>query len=267
LELKVAIGKQLRYVNRALKTVGSLLCAFSENTLKEKERTYVETLRKVLVQQTYMRSNKTHSVADRIMSIHQPQVRPIVRGKEKSKVEFGSKINVSLVEGYVFLDHLSWEAYNEGGYLMKSVVLYKDRHGYYPAEVLADMIYCNRENRRMLKELCIKLLAKPLGRPSMTNRVKLNPGERNPIGGKFGQAKVRYGMHRIRARLKDTSESRVAMILVVPHLVWMARETPYFWLCSAVSWMRDIFQKIIREKYTDRMLVSILFRYQLKLIQ
>jgi IS5 family transposase len=203
-ELKVGIGKQLRYVNRDLKTIDRLLCAFSENPMKERERTYVETIRKVLVQKTYMRRNKTHSVVVRIVSIHQPQVRPIVRGKEKSMVEFGSKINVSLVEGYVFLDHLSWDAYNEGEYLMKSVELYKDRHGYYPAEVLADMIYCNRENRRMLKDLCIKLLAKPLGRPSATNSVKLNPVDRNPIEGKFGQAKVRYGMGRIKARLKDT---------------------------------------------------------------
>jgi hypothetical protein len=203
-ELKVAIGKQLRYVNRDLKTIDRLLCAFSENPLKEKDRTYIETIRKLLVQQTYMRRNNTHSVVDRIVSINQPQVRPIVRGKEKSKVEFRSKINVSLVEGYAFLDHLSWDAYNEGGYLMKSVDLYKDRHGYYPAEVLADMIYCNRENRRMLQVLGIKLLAKPLERPSATNRVKLNPGDRNPIEGKFGQAKVRYGMDRIRARLKDT---------------------------------------------------------------
>ena len=112
-ELNVAIRKQLRYVNWDLKMIDSLLCAFSENPLKEKERTYVETIRKVLVQQTYMQRNNTYSVVDRIVSIHQPQVRPIVRGKEKSTVEFGSKINLSLVEGYAFLDHLSWDAYNE----------------------------------------------------------------------------------------------------------------------------------------------------------
>jgi hypothetical protein len=127
-------------VNRDLKTIDRLLCAFVESPLKEKERTYVETIRKVQVHQTYMQRNKTHSVVDCIVNIHQLQMRSFVRGKEKSKVEFGSKINVSLVEGYVFLDHPSWDAYNEGGYLMKSVELYKDRHGYYPAEVLADMI-------------------------------------------------------------------------------------------------------------------------------
>jgi IS5 family transposase len=60
-------------------------------------------------------------------------VRPIVRGKEKAKVEFGSKINVSLVDGYAFLDYLSWEPYNEGGYLIRSVEMYKQRHKYYPS--------------------------------------------------------------------------------------------------------------------------------------
>ena len=205
-ELKAAIRKQLGYVKRDLKTIDRLLASMVENPLKEKERTYVETIRKVYEQQDFMRRNKTHSVPERIVSIHQPHVRPIVRGKEKSNVEFGSKINVSLVDGYAFLDHLSWEAYNEGGHLMESVELYRKRHGCYPAEIMVDRIYCNRENRRMLKELGIKLLGKQLGRPSEKNRVEYNPGDRNPIEGKFGQAKVRYGMDRIKARLKDTSE-------------------------------------------------------------
>jgi hypothetical protein len=97
--------------------------------------------------------------------------------------------------------------------------------------------------------------------------VKLNPGDRNPIEGKFGQAKVRYGMDRIRARLKDTSESWVAMILVVMNLVRMTREAPYFWLRSAVNWMCDIPQKIIGRRQLDRMLDLMIFRYRLKLIQ
>ncbi len=150
---------------------------------------------------------------------------------------------------------------------MNFVESYKDRHGYYPAVVLADMIYCNRENRYILKDVGIKLLAKPFGRPSATNCVKLNPGDCNPIEGKFGQAKVRYGMGRIWARLKDTSESWVAMILVVMNLVRMTREAPYFWLCLAVSWMCDILQKFTLEKKLDRMLEQMIFRYRMKLIQ
>jgi IS5 family transposase len=135
-EIKSAIWRQLRCVRQNLKIIETQLATFEENPLTEKYRTYVETICKVFEQQKYMRKNKTHNLAQRIVSIHQPHVRSIVRGKEKAKVEFGSKINLSLVDGYAFLDHLSWEAYNEGGYLMQSLTMYKERHGYYPAEVM-----------------------------------------------------------------------------------------------------------------------------------
>jgi hypothetical protein len=61
---------------------------------------------------------------------------------------------------------------------------------------MVDKIYCTLENRKWLKEKDIKLAAKPLGRPSakaVENHV--SPGERNPIEGKFGQAKTGYGMN------------------------------------------------------------------------
>ena len=266
-ELKAAIRKQLGYVKRDLKTIDRLLAEMVENPLKEKDRTYLETIRKVYEQQDFMKRNKTHSVPERIVSIHQPHVRPIVRGKEKSNVEFGSKINVSLVDGYAFLDHLSWEAYNEGGHLMESVELYRKRHGCYPAEIMVDRIYCNRENRRMLKELGIKLLGKQLGRPSEKNRVEYNPGDRNPIEGKFGQAKVRYGMDRIKARLKDTSESWVAMILVVMNLVRLAKEAPYFWLLSEMRRLENIFLNIIGEIRYNRLSVILIPGSRLRLFQ
>jgi len=163
------------------------------------------------------------------VSIHQPHVRPIVRGKAKSKVEFGSKINISLVDGITFLDDFSWDAFNEGTRLQNSVEKYKERLGYYPKEVLADKIYCNRENRAYLKEKGINLKAKPLGRPSkqaLSNQV--SPGERNPVEGKFGQAKTAYGLDRIKARLSNTSESWVASIILVLNLVHLA-EVALLW--------------------------------------
>ncbi len=142
-------------------------------------------------------------------------------------MEFGSKIQLSLVKGYAFLDHLRWKAYNEGTLLMDSVEQYKKRNGFWPREVLADKIYCNRENRRRLKELGIRLIAKPLGRPSAMNTERLRPGERNPIEGKFGQAKTAYGLDRIKARLNQTSESWIASIILVLNLVKLAGQVPY----------------------------------------
>lgn len=169
-------------------------------------------------QQAKMYQEKSHSVEHRIVSIHQPHVRPIVRGKTNANVDpiaigFGAKIQVSLMQGFAFLEDLSWEAFNEGAQLLKTVEQYKARLGYYPKEVLVDKIYCTRENRKKLKGLEIALVAKPLGRPTaMKNHIR--PGERNPIEEKFGQAKTAYGMNRIKARLQQRVN------LGLPPLLW-----------------------------------------------
>lgn len=170
-----------------------------------------------------MFEGQSHQVADRIVSIHQPHVRPIVRGKARAKTEFGAKIHLSLVDGFSFLDILSRDAFNEGSHLTDYVEKYRKRFGFYPAKVLADKLYCTRENRNWLKEKNIKLAAKPLGRPSakaVENHV--SPGERNPIEGKFGQAKNGYGMNPIKVRLKNTSQSWIASIILVLNLVKLA---------------------------------------------
>jgi hypothetical protein len=162
------------------------------------------------------------------VNIHQAHVRPIVRGKDGKKVEFGSKLQVSLINGFTVINLLSWDNFNEGQFLLKSIEDYKDRMGYLPKEVFADMIYCNRENRKLLKELGIILRAKPLGRPRKeTLSNQLRPGERNPIEGKFGQAKVAYGLDNIRAKLKTTSESWIASITLVLNLINLVRLAPY----------------------------------------
>ena len=141
---------------------------------------------------------------------------------------------MGLVNGFAFADHLSWEAYNEGTLLMDSVEQYKMRYGHYSKEVLADQIYCNRENRRKLKELEIRLLAKPLGRPTAVKQEHVRPGERNPIEGKFGQAKTGYGLDRIRARLSQTSLSWIDSIVLMLNLVNLTSVAP---LCLyLISW-------------------------------
>lgn len=239
-EIYKANGSQLRYLKRNLQHIALLLTAYEEHKvlipLTPRQFEYLEVIRTVYTQQQTMHQTRTKSIEDRIVSIHQPHIRPIVRGKEGKKVEFGSKLQVSLVNGFSFIDKLSWDNFNEGGYLMDSVKKYKTRFGYYPAEVLADQIYCTRENRKQLKLLDIKLCAKPLGRPSTTalsNHVR--PGERNPIEGKFGQAKVAYGLDNIKAKLKTTSESWIAAIALVLNLVNMARLASLYLLFQIVK--------------------------------
>lgn len=100
------------------------------------------------------------------MSITQPHVRPIVRGKARANVEFGAKVAVSLVDGYVMMEELRWDAYNEAGTLQQSVEAYRKRYGCYPEAILADKIYRNRENLQYCKERNIRLSGPSLGRPS-----------------------------------------------------------------------------------------------------
>lgn len=217
-------SSQLRYLKRNLAHIETLLKAYKAFPLTAAQLKYLMVLHTVYDQQQLMHSRRIKRVDDRIVNIHQPHVRPIVRGKEKAKAEFGSKLQVAIVAGYTFIDHFSWDAFNEGSYLMASVEKYKTRFGFYPAQVLADQIYCTRENRKQLKLLDIQLMAKPLGRPSaQALKVHLSPGERNPIEGKFGQAKVAYGLEKIKAKLSTTSQSWIAAIAIVLNLVRLTR--------------------------------------------
>jgi transposase, IS5 family len=244
-EIRPAIKKQLGYLRRNMCSINDLLDQCSDIPFNKKQYKYFLVIQHLYNQQKTMYDNKTHSIENRLVNIHQPHVRPIVRGKANSKVEFGAKINVSLVEGMAFLEDHSWDAYNEGNRLQSSIEKYKVRFGYYPEEVLADKIYCNRDNRAFLKEKGIKLKAKPLGRPSreaLSNQV--SPGERNPIEGKFGQAKTAYGLDKIKARLAQTSESWVASIILVLNLVNLAERA-----LSCLIFLIDKFKLYILKPY------------------
>lgn len=239
-EIRKAVGRQIKFLRRNIWSINRLLDAYPVIPLDDKEYKYFLVIQTLYEQQKQMHDNRTHSIEHRIVSIHQPHVRPIVRGKSQAKVEFGAKIHVSLIDGIAFLDELGWDAFNEGSHMMDYVEHYKRRHGYYPAELLADQIYCTRDNRAKLKEKGIRLLAKPLGRPSAV-QFHVSPGERNPIEGKFGQAKTGYGLNRIKARLKGTSETWIASIILVLNLVRLAGEALLcliIWLFTGFSAMQ-----------------------------
>ena len=232
-EIRRAVGSQLRFVRRNLNSINKLLDAYPVFPLKHKDQKYLQVIYTLYDQQKQMHKNKQHKVEDRIVSIHQPHVRPMVRGKVQAKTEFGAKIHISFIDGFTFLDELSWDAFNEGSHMMDYVEKFRNRFGCYPRELLADQIYCTRVNRAALKEKGIKLKAKPLGRPSaVPNHV--SPGERNPVEGKFGQAKTAYGLDRIRARLQNTSESWIASIILVLNLVKLAGVALHYLI---VKWM------------------------------
>lgn len=225
-EIRKALKKQLQFVSRDLKLIETLQ---SDNMwfdkLDKRDKQLLETIHKIYDQQKYMYDNKTHKCNRRIVSLYQPYVRPIVRGKDKSKTEFGSKINVSEVNGFCRIDRFSWESFNEGGDVEHQVERYKILYGCYPLYFLVDGIYMTRSNRRYLKDKGINIVGKPLGRPSKKKEPssqkyykKKKAAQRNHVEGKFGQGKRGYGLNCVKARLEDTSESWVNAIFFVMNL-------------------------------------------------
>jgi hypothetical protein len=250
-QIHQANKKQLQFLSRNIGYLNLFLEHFNnELPLKQKDLGYIETIKKVYTQQLLMNENRTRTVENRIVNLHQPHVRPIVRGKDGKKVEFGSKLHVSLVNGFTMIDKLSWDNFNEGIDLENSVENYKNRFGFYPKEVLVDKIYWTRKNREYLKQLHIKISAKPLGRPTKESALsnQVSPGERNPIEGKFGQAKVGYGMNNIKAKLKTTSESWIASIVLVLNLVKLTR-LALLCIYKIYLYFRDSIMIFIQPKY------------------
>ena len=218
--------QQLGYLKRNLGYIGELSEKVSLNKLSRREYKTLLVITELHRQQNEMHITHKHSVSDRIVSISQPHVRPIVRGKIAASTEFGAKITVSLVDGMAYLDRLSWDNYNEGGDLIDQIEFYKKRFNCYPESVHADKIYRTRQNIKYCKELGVRFSGRPLGRPSKdVAKTKKNAKQtyqdevdRIPIEGKFGQCKRRFGLGRIMAKLAQTSASMISLSLLVANL-------------------------------------------------
>ena len=221
-----AIRKQLGYLGRNLKTIARLSRKSSLLLLDKRQYKNLLVIHEVYRQQKWMYDNKENRIDDRIVSIFQPHVRPIKRGKAGAPTEFGAKISVSLVAGYSFLDHLSWDSFNESVDLKPQVEAYKKRFGCYPESVHADKIYRTRDNIKYCKAHDIRLSGPPLGRPPAQSdkqkEVKLQARQdeldRISIEGKFGQGKRRFSLSKIMCKLAKTSETAIAVAFLVMNL-------------------------------------------------
>lgn len=222
--IRKAIGKQLHYVKRDLSAVDRLLKLTPMTALNRKQQQDLETIRELYQQQKTMHETRTHSIPDRIVSISQPHVRPIVRGKASAETEFGAKISISVVNGYSRVEKLSWDNYNEGIDLIDQAKAHYERYGFLPEAISADKIYRNQDNLRFCKKNGIRLSGPRLGRPNAKERKEQKRLERidgrirNAVEGKFGEGKRRYGLGCIMAKLKDTSESVIVLQFMVMNL-------------------------------------------------
>ena len=224
-KIRKAIRKQLQYIRRDLGYIANLL----ENNgvvLSESDAHLLDILDTVYSQQQYMFINNTHSVENRIVSISQPYIRPIVRGKAKNPVEFGAKLDLSVDEnGMCRIEKLSFDAYNESAVLKSAIANYRERTGHYPERVLVDQIYRNRENLSFCKSLGIRLSGKRLGRPKKDADSKAEKKiayqdntDRIEVERKFSLAKRKFGLGLLLTKREDTTKASIVLSIIAMNI-------------------------------------------------
>ena len=181
----------LQYLRRNMEQVTNLITKAKDlgHTMAQEVTTTFATVKKIYEHQKEMYDNKKKRVEARIVSLCKPYVRPIVRGKSGKDVEFGAKVQLSCVDGYLFPDHISFDNFNEGAKLQDSITAFEKRFARAPEYVAMDQIYGTRENREYLKEKEIRASVKPLGRPKQDNTSSAEERwrkrkQRNAIGSK-----------------------------------------------------------------------------------
>ena len=238
-----------RTVKQTRAIIRIMLCAVKRNMafvdgflekgghLEGQDMELLATIRKLYAQQKEMFDEKKHRVAERIVSITQPYIRPIVRGKTKAPVEFGAKYDVSVDEcGHARLEHIDFEPYNECTILQDVIERYKVRTGHYPKRVLADLVYRTKENRAFCEERGIEMQKRKPGRKpkdakerrKLEKKERRNDADRIEVERFFSVEKRCCGAGLIMTKLSKTTLGSIALSVLVANLFGV--ELPFLFL-------------------------------------
>jgi len=246
-QIKQAVREQLECVEKNLETLEGIRAHIGmEEFLKHWER--LMTIRKIAEQQRWHYDNPGKPVPNRIVSVSQPHIRPMVRGKARGEVEFGQKISLSIVDGFTFIENMNWDNFAEGNTLIESAEKFRERTGVYPEAIIGDMTYRNRVNINFCKANGIRLSGPRLGRPKASEieadraQAYKDSCERNIVEGRIGVNKRRYGLDLIYARLEGTGEVEAAMNIICMNVAHLLRTLSLFyqWCCRLVFFGRYV---------------------------
>lgn len=168
----------------------------------------LRTIKQIIAQQKYLLTNKNSKLADRILSLHKPYVRPIVRGKETKAVEFGAKVHMLQVDGINIIEHLDYNAFNESTRFKESILKHKQLFGNC-THWSADAIYATNKNRKYAtaKKMTTNFIPKGIIKDDpQEKQIKflLNKERSTRLEGSFGVEKNYYGLSKVKARKKET---------------------------------------------------------------
>lgn len=168
-----------------------------------------EVIKKVYKQQTQLFTTG-EKPKNRIVSISKSYLRPIVRGKEIKKVEFGAKVNKIQINGISFIEHLSFDAFNEGTRFKSSVRLAQKLTHSKLAIMGADAIYATNNNRKYATRNNIRTDFCRKGRAGKHEEQRkqlasmITKERASRLEGSFGKEKEHYHLKKVKARTQKT---------------------------------------------------------------
>lgn len=172
----------------------------------------LKTITKVYEQQQKHFDEPESKIPERIVSLQQPHIRPIVRGKTNKPVEFGPKVNMVQIGDINLIDKISYEAFNESNRFESSCMKFTAITGK-PKMCGADAIYGTNKNRTFAAKHGIITNFVQKGKTT-TDETKAQQIKvtRQVIGklratrmeGSFGNQKEHYGLRKITAKTPQT---------------------------------------------------------------
>ena len=217
----------LKYLQRLIRQLAALKQAHKV-ILSVSQMKRLATIDKVKEQQWKLYFGKEAKVPDRIVSLHKPYVRPIIRGKEVKPLEFGAKVNMLQVDGISFIEHFSFDNFNEGTRLQSTIHLQKRYFGACH-QIGADAIYATNENRRYCtkNEITTSFVAK--GNEGKNKEQKslmrsiLGKVRSTVLEGSFGNEKNHYQMNKIKARTQNNETVWIFFSLLTCNAMQIAK--------------------------------------------
>jgi len=211
---KKLLKKLLKFLLRLL-NLHKALAEQKPVKLSLKQAAQLRLIVKVYEQQHSKVYGKVEQIKDRIVSLSKPYIRPIVRGKEAKTVEFGAKVNKLQVDGISFIEHFSYDAFNEGTRLQKSIALHQKLFGKCTHHS-ADKIYATNANRKYCTGKKIVTNFEPKGKQKAQHieqhkimRAVLNKERGVRLEGSFGNDKNHYLLQKVNARNDITEKCRI----------------------------------------------------------
>lgn len=203
--------KLVRFIGRLLERLEDIIGAEGASKLIKKHQDKLKTIRALFYQQKQRIEHPEKPIENRVVSLHKPYMRPIVRGKEVKPVEFGAKVHVMQVDGINFIEHISYNAYNESTRLRSTIWMHRDLFGKC-SQFAGDKIYATNKNRSYCTKNNIATCFVDKGKSSANQQQKkllrshLGRQRATVLEGSFGNEKNHYGLRKIKAKTQATEQ-------------------------------------------------------------